>query len=185
MSRHTQDSKAPSGQPEPTQGSVKISSLDGLRVWIASDHAGFILKEKIKALLPQIAWEDAGPSDSSQVDYPDFADRLVQKMISSIPQETLNSLGEARGVLICGSGQGMAIRANRYRAIRAALAWNEDVARLARQHNNANVLCLGARITPPETAKRLVEVFLLTPFEGGRHERRVEKLNQTVERSCK
>jgi len=138
------------------------------RLLIASDHAGFDFKEKIKKAFPQIDWVDVGPHDTARVDYPDYADRVAQKVAAN---------GE-RGVLICGSGQGMAMRANRYSGVRAALAWNEDSIRLAREHNDANILCFGARLVPLEMAKKLVEIFLSTKFEGGRHADRVEKLDK-------
>jgi ribose 5-phosphate isomerase B len=138
------------------------------KLLIASDHAGFDLKEKLVHEMSGVEWVDLGPSDSARVDYPDFADRLCQRVISD----------KTPGVLICGSGQGMAIRANRHSGIRAALAWNEEVAKLSRGHNDANVLCLGARLIEPETAKQVIDAFLSTPFEGGRHADRVAKLER-------
>jgi ribose 5-phosphate isomerase B len=140
------------------------------RLFIASDHAGFELKETLKKNLPQIEWIDLGPMDTSRVDYPDFADRLC-KSILALPKAE-----RGRGVLICGSGQGMAMRANRYSDIRAALVWNEESTMLSREHNDANVLCMGARMIAPALAEKLVGVFLNTSFAGGRHQDRVEKL---------
>lgn len=139
------------------------------RLFIASDHAGFALKERMKRDLPDIEWIDLGPGDTSRVDYPDFADRVAKKVL-----ENLETGG--RGVLICGSGQGMAMRANRYKGIRAALVWNDESTRLAREHNDANVICLGARLLKPELAEELLRLFLATPFEGGRHQGRLDKL---------
>jgi ribose 5-phosphate isomerase B len=143
-------------------------------MFIASDHAGYQLKEYLKANVPNIKWVDCGPFDTARVDYPDYADRLVAKIL----ERDSSSGGKVKGVLICGSGQGMAIRANRFKGIRAGLAWNEESVRLSRQHNDANILCLGARFTQPELAKKLVELFNATEFEGGRHTGRVEKLER-------
>ena len=144
-------------------------------MFIASDHAGYQLKEYLKSHMPDINWVDCGPFDTARVDYPDYADRLVAKILET----NASSLSKrATGVLICGSGQGMAIRANRFKGIRAALAWNEDSVRLAREHNDANILCLGARFTQPELAKMLVKIFNEAKFEGGRHKSRIEKLER-------
>lgn len=136
---------------------------------VGSDHAGFELKEHLKKALPELPWEDLGTfSATTSVDYPDFANEVCQRV----------SDPETIGLLICGSGQGMAIRANRYLNIRAALCWNEEVARLARAHNNANVLCLGARTMDPQVCERTLLTFLDTAFEGGRHANRVDKLSK-------
>lgn len=143
-------------------------------IYLGSDHAGFDLKEKLKIHFPQIHWIDCGPANTDRVDYPDFADRVVKEVLKH----------QGRGVLICGSGQGMAMRANKYSGIRAALVWNEESTRLSRQHNNANVLCLGARLLDHELAFHLFEVFLSTPFEGGRHQGRVEKLGLRADDAC-
>jgi ribose 5-phosphate isomerase B len=136
------------------------------KLYIASDHAGHDLKTQVQEMLPELPWEDLGPFNTTSVDYPDFADELTDK----IQDES------SFGILICGSGQGMVIRANRFPHIRAALCWNEDLTRLSRAHNNANVLCLGARWISKEEAAKLILVFLNTEFEGGRHAGRVEKL---------
>jgi len=138
-------------------------------VAIASDHAGFELKEKLKEEISKLGLkaEDLGTKGSESVDYPDYAEALVKWM-------RLHSGG--RGVLICGSGIGMSIAANRHKGIRAALVHNGIEAELARKHNNANVLCLGARTTNNLSAKEALKTFLNTAFEGGRHEKRVEKL---------
>lgn len=138
-----------------------------MKLLIASDHAGFELKEKLKSLLPNHDWVDLGPANSDRVDYPDFAHKLVEQVLKD----------KLVGVLICGSGQGMAITANRHPGIRAALAWNEDVAKVAREHNDANILCLGARFIDTDLARRLVDTFTQTPFEGGRHANRVRKID--------
>ena len=136
---------------------------------IAADHAGLPLKAALAEMLERRGLRvlDLGTKDEASVDYPDFAESLARRLES----------GEAqRGVLICGSGIGMSIAANRHRAVRAALCRDVESARLARQHNDANVLCLGARLTPVEDAKACLEAFLETPFEGGRHARRVAKM---------
>lgn len=141
-----------------------------LVIAISSDHAGFQLKNQIRILLDELGYRvlDLGPSSEASVDYPDMAPPLAQALL----------LGKAhRGILICGSGIGISIAANRYPFIRAALCHNELTAQLARQHNDANVLALGARIIDLDTAKACVKVFLSTPFEGGRHAGRVEKLS--------
>jgi ribose 5-phosphate isomerase B len=137
---------------------------------IASDHAGFELKEKLKARLASrgVAFEDLGTQSSESVDYPDYA----RKVAGAIAR------GEAeRGVLVCGSGQGMAMTANRFRGVRAALPFDEETARLSREHNDANVLALGGRVLPADTALRILEVWLETPFAGGRHAGRVKKID--------
>lgn len=136
---------------------------------IASDHAGFELKETLKKELTDFGYavEDLGTNGTASVDYPDFADKLAQWM---------KQHSEARGVLICGSGVGMSMAANRHKHIRAALCASGLTAQLARKHNNANVMCLGARIIGQDMAKYCLKEFLATPFEGGRHEVRVKKL---------
>lgn len=141
-------------------------------LYIASDHAGFELKEVLKKRFPKIEWQDLGPTSDGRVDYPDFADALASR-VKQNPEGP-------QGILVCGSGQGMAIRANRYPAIRAALVWDEESTRLARAHNDVNVLCLGGRLIAPDLAEKLIEVFLSTPFEGGRHKDRVDKLNRAL-----
>ena len=149
------------------------------KIYIASDHAGFDLKQKFLQDNPQLPWEDLGTYDTQSVDYPDYAKKLCEKLISitgSLPTTEDAFKAGACGVLICGSGQGMAIRANKFPQIRAALCWNEDVARLSRQHNNANVLCLGARAVTAEAAQKILNTFLESSFEGGRHSQRVAKL---------
>jgi ribose 5-phosphate isomerase B len=144
------------------------------KLLIASDHAGYALKEQLLKRLPQVEWVDLGPTDSSRVDYPDYADRLAQRIASDGGQ----------GVLICGSGQGMAIRANRYRGIRAALVWNDDSVKLSRQHNDANVLCLGSRLLDAALSEHLIELFISTKFEGGRHQGRIDKLSLGPKSEC-
>ncbi len=141
-------------------------------VYIASDHAGVELKKHIQAQFKNYNWVDLGPQTTESVDYPDFADKLCKSVLSK---------KDSLGLLICGTGIGMSIRANRYPLIRAALCTQAEMAQLTRQHNNANVLCLGARITPEADNLQIVETFLLTPFEGGRHERRVSLLENSID----
>jgi ribose 5-phosphate isomerase B len=140
-----------------------------VRIAIGSDHAGYHLKEALKETLKgaDVEVEDVGTEDETPVDYPDYAERVAGRVASGRSD---------RGILICGTGIGMAMAANKVRGIRAASVTDEGGARLARQHNDANVLTLGGRVTPPDTAARLVRIFLDTPFEGGRHQRRVEKV---------
>ena len=141
-----------------------------LPVVIGGDHAGFEYKEEIKKLLEAkgLKVDDKGPYSCDSVDYPDFA-HPVAKDVSD------GSAGF--GILICGSGNGVCITANKHKHIRAALCWNEELAALARQHNNANVICIPARFVTAPEAKAMVEIFMNTSFEGGRHERRVEKIS--------
>ena len=136
---------------------------------IASDHAGFELKETLKGVLSELAFSplDLGTGDSASVDYPDFADRLA----AALAQDKAR-----RGVLVCGTGIGISMAANRYRHIRAAVVHDATSARLTRLHNDANVLCLGARLIGLDVAKDCLRVFLETDFEGGRHQNRVAKL---------
>ena len=142
-----------------------------MKIAIAADHAGFEEKEKIKPLLDEmgIEYEDLGTNSCDSVDYPDYAKKVGEAVASGNADE---------GILVCGSGTGMAISANKIRGIRAAVAWNEDIARLARQHNNANVLSLPARFVPEEEAKNIIKAWFDAKFEGGRHERRVEKISE-------
>ncbi len=134
-------------------------------IFIASDHAGFKLKEYLKKYFDL---SDLGTYDEESCDYPVFAKKLVGQMKEG-----------DKGILICGTGIGMSIVVNRYKNIRAALCFNEEMTVLARQHNNANVLVLGARIISTEIAKTCVEKFLSTDFEGGRHQHRVELIDRT------
>ncbi len=138
---------------------------------IGSDHAGFELKEHLKKALDRrgIAYQDVGTHSAEPVDYPDFAHEVARAVGS----------GEAeRGLLVCGSGQGMAMVANKYEGVRAALPHDEASARLSREHNDANVLALGGRVVSPEAAERILDAWLQTPFAGGRHQRRVDKIDR-------
>ena len=139
------------------------------KVCIASDHAGYKLKEDIKnfLILKNISIIDLGPINDSSVDYPDFAKRVSNRV------KTKKS---DIGILVCGSGTGMAISANKVKKIRAAVCYNLTSTRLSRQHNNANIIALGSRLTKKSTALKLISVFLSTKFEGGRHLKRVKKI---------
>lgn len=141
-----------------------------MKIALASDHAGFAEKERLKPLLNEIGveFEDLGTWGEESVDYPDYA-RMVAEQVAD---------GRvAQGLLVCGSGIGMAISANKVNGVRAALAWSEETARLARRHNDANVLAIGARTTPPDDIPKIVRAWFDTAFEGGRHQMRVEKIN--------
>jgi ribose 5-phosphate isomerase B len=139
------------------------------RIAIGCDHAGFDYKESIKAVLQQNGYtvKDFGTFSLDSVDYPDF----VHPLAISIEKKENDF-----GILICGSANGVAITANKHQQVRAAIAWKNEVAALARQHNNANVLCLPARFISTEEAILFVNAFLNTAFEGGRHEQRVKKI---------
>ena len=140
------------------------------KVSLASDHAGFKLKENIKNFLikkKKIKIVDLGPQNDNSVDYPDFAKKIA-RYVSSKKSNI--------GILVCGSGTGMAMSANKFKRIRAAVCYNKASTSLSRKHNNANILALGSRLTKNSTALTLVNVFLSTKFEGGRHLRRVKKV---------
>ncbi len=139
------------------------------KIAIASDHAGYEYKEKVKIFLHQMGLdaEDFGTYSIVSVDYPDYA-HLVAEMISEGRYK--------RGILICGTGIGMSITANKHKGIRAAVCESVEAAKLARMHNDANILCIGARITPWERIEEIIKIFLNTKFEGGRHKLRIEKI---------
>lgn len=141
----------------------------GKIVPIASDHAGYQLKTKVIEHLKSLGFEvkDYGTSSDESVDYPDYAHPLAS---------AVNKGEFERGVLICGSGNGVQMTANKYPNVRCALCWGEELAALARQHNDANVIALPARFIAEDEAMRCVDTFFSTPFEGGRHQRRVEKI---------
>ena len=143
-----------------------------MNVTIASDHGAIELRQAlidhITTSHSEIRVTDLGTHVSESVDYPNIADQLVDK---------LNKKEADLGVLCCGTGIGMSIRANRYPGIRAALVYDEFTAKMAKAHNNANVLCLGGRTLDIDTAKKLISIWLETPFEGGRHQKRVDKLD--------
>ena len=138
-----------------------------MKIAIGADHAGFYLKEKIKEFLQSKGYEviDMGTHSTESVHYPDFAKKVALAV----------QRGEAdRGILVCGTGIGMSITANKFKGIRAALCTNEYMARMSRRHNDANVLCLGERVLGVELALSIVEAWLEEEFEGGRHEARVK-----------
>lgn len=142
-----------------------------MKIAIASDHAGFEEKERLKPLLTElgIQFEDLGTGSEASVDYPDYARKVGDEVRSGHVDQ---------GLLVCGSGTGMAIAANKVPGVRAAVAWNEETARLAREHNDANVLALGARTTPAGTIPGIVRAWFNAKFDAGRHERRVEKITE-------
>ncbi len=141
---------------------------------IASDHAGFELKEEVKSYLASkgIETKDFGTFSADSVDYPDFAHQVGA---------AVNRGDYGRGIVICGSGNGVQMTVNKYPNVRCALCWNEEIAQLARQHNDANILSMPARFIPADVALKIVDIFLSTPFEGGRHQRRVEKINKLLD----
>ena len=141
--------------------------MQNRKVIIGSDHAGFEMKHSIISNLSDLKFDDIGTDSDESVDYPDYAASLAQVMLQD---------ATARGILICGSGIGISIAANRFSHIRAALVTDVTSARLCRLHNDANVLALGERLTGVATAMECVDTFLSTDFEGGRHQRRVDKL---------
>lgn len=136
---------------------------------IGSDHAGFKLKNELIVYLLEKGYElqDFGPDSADSVDYPDYSHKVADSVATAE-----NDLG----IVICGSGNGVCITANKHKGIRAALAWEEEIAALARQHNNANVLCLPARFISKNKAFKIVDAWLEATFEGGRHENRVNKI---------
>ncbi len=144
-----------------------------MKVYLASDHAGFPLKMGIIDYLKRndIEFVDLGTYSLDSVDYPDYAHKLAT---------ALKNDSSGLGIAICGSGNGICISMNKFPHIRAALCWNEELARLARAHNNANVLCLSGWFVPVYTAHQIVKAFLETEFEGGRHQRRIDKIAQLV-----
>jgi ribose 5-phosphate isomerase B len=136
---------------------------------IGCDHAGFEYKEQLKKILADAGWQlsDKGTYSVDSVDYPDFAHPVADMVEQGLA---------AAGLLICGSGNGVCMTANKHAGIRAALCWTDELASLARQHNNANVLCVPSRFVSFDLAQQMVETFISTAFEGGRHEKRVGKI---------
>ena len=141
------------------------------RIAIGADHAGFEEKEKMKQVLDElgVAYDDMGTHSSDSVDYPDFAVKVA---------EAVGRGKYEQGMLFCGSGTGMAISANKIDGVRAAVAWNPEIARLARQHNNANIIAVPARFITDQEAAEIVKAWFEADFDGGRHERRVEKITE-------
>jgi ribose 5-phosphate isomerase B len=144
--------------------------MAGITVYMGSDHAGFHLKKFLREHLESKGHTvaDLGTDDLQSCDYPVYARKVGEAVVKD---------GEALGILICGSGAGMSMTANRIPGIRAALCTNEYLARMTRLHNNANVLCLGERVTGPGLAASIAEIFLETSFEGGRHQRRIDLMD--------
>ena len=139
------------------------------KICIASDHAGFDLKEKIKDFLinKNVSVIDLGPFTRKSVDYPDYAKKVAKRVLLKKSDA---------GILVCGSGTGMAITANKFKGIRAAQCYNKFVTILSRQHNNANIICLGSRILKSKETFSLINYFLSTKFEAGRHQKRINKI---------
>jgi len=143
--------------------------MDDKTIVMAADHAGYQMKEYIKKQLVQEGYSpvDYGTDSDESVDYPDFAHKVG---------EAIESGTYSRGLVFCGSGNGVNMTVNKHKGVRSALCWNEEIARLARAHNNANVCALPARFIPAQDAWRIVKMFLSSEFEGGRHEKRVDKI---------
>lgn len=148
-----------------------------MKIAIGADHAGFLLKQKLRDELIAKGHEvsDAGTTSTDSVDYPDFAEIVAGQVLSGAAD---------KGILVCSSGVGMSIAANKFNGIRAALGTSEDEVGYVRRHNDANILALGANYTSEDTARKLIGVFLTTEFEGGRHARRIAKI-QAIEDSQK
>jgi ribose 5-phosphate isomerase B len=142
-----------------------------MKIAIGADHAGFALKDQVRDALCQAGHEvvDVGATSAESTDYPDYAGTVAHDVVSGAAD---------RGILVCSTGVGMSIAANKVNGIRAAIAFNPDEVRLTRAHNDANIITLGARYTSSEAANEMVRIFLETPFEGGRHARRVGKIAQ-------
>jgi len=142
-----------------------------MKIVMAADHGGYQLKESIKKNLIQAGRNilDVGCDSNDSVDYPDYAEKAISSMLTGDCQ---------RGILICGTGIGMSIVANRHRSIRAAVCFDIDTAKLSREHNNSNILCLGARVLDMDYAMQMVTIWLETEFSGGRHQKRIEKFSE-------
>ena len=147
-----------------------------MKIAIGADHAGYYAKEEIKTVIKALGHtvEDLGTSSETSVDYPDFAEKVARMVASGVAD---------KGVLICGTGIGMSMAANKVAGIRAALITDEKTAALSRQHNDANVFCAGARTTPVVRIAESLKVWLQTPFEAGRHVNRVSKI-MAIEKKC-
>ena len=139
-----------------------------MKIAIASDHAGYDLKRQLKEFFVKISFIDVGTFSEESVDYPDYAHKAI---------EQYNQGNCEKVILICGSGNGIQMTANKYKNIRCGLCWDPEIAQLARSHNNVNVIAMPARYISFNTAKEIVQTFLETPFEGGRHQKRIDKIN--------
>ena len=143
-----------------------------MKILIGNDHAGYSLKLSIiKNLEDKYEFFDKGSYSDESVDYPDYA--------SIIAKEIQSEKGDL-GILICGTGNGVCMTANKFKRIRAVMCWNEEIAKLAKQHNNANIICIPSRFIKVEEAMKIIESFILEKFEGGRHERRIKKINENL-----
>lgn len=142
-----------------------------MKLGIAADHAGFLLKEEIKKKFSTIEWVDFGTNSEEPVDYPDY----IGKLAKEIHNERLE-----KGIAICGSGIGASIVANRFSKVRAALVYDKHNAEMCRRHNNANILTLGGRVLSFDLAFELIEIFLQTKFESGRHQNRLRKIDEIL-----
>ena len=143
-----------------------------MKILIGNDHAGYSLKLSIiKNLEDKYEFFDKGSYSNESVDYPDYA--------SIIAKEIQSEKGDL-GIIICGTGNGVCMTANKYKGIRAVICWNEEIAKLAKQHNNANIICMPSRFIKVEEAIKIIESFILEKFEGGRHERRIKKINENL-----
>ena len=142
---------------------------DAMKIYFVSDHAGLSLRQSLLMHVQAAGYEtiDLGPPEAASVDYPDFA-KKVGKRVKSKKSDV--------GILVCGSGTGMAMTANKIKGIRAAVCYNNSSTYLCRKHNNANILCLGSRLTKKKDIKKILSIFLSTKFEGGRHNRRIKKI---------
>jgi|TARA_A100001388_G_C28684301_1_gene457956 ribose 5-phosphate isomerase B len=143
-----------------------------MKILIGNDHAGYSLKLSIiKNLEDKYEFFDKGSYSDESVDYPDYA--------SIIAKEIQSEKGDL-GIIICGTGNGVCMTANKFKGIRAVICWNEEIAKLAKQHNNANIICIPSRFIKVEEAMKIIESFILEKFEGGRHERRIKKINENL-----
>ena len=143
-----------------------------MKILIGNDHAGYSLKLSIiKNLEDKYEFFDKGSYSNESVDYPDYA--------SIIAKEIQSEKGDL-GIIICGTGNGVCMTANKFKGIRAVICWNEEIAKLAKQHNNANIICIPSRFIKVEEALKIIESFILEKFEGGRHERRIKKINENL-----
>ena len=143
-----------------------------MKILIGNDHAGYSLKLSIiKNLEDKYEFFDKGSYSNESVDYPDYA--------SIIAKEIQSEKGDL-GIIICGTGNGVCMTANKFKGIRAVICWNEEIAKLAKQHNNANIICIPSRFIKVEEAVKIIESFILEKFEGGRHERRIKKINENL-----
>ena len=143
-----------------------------MKILIGNDHAGYSLKLSIiKNLESKYEFFDKGSNSDESVDYPDYA--------SIIAKEIQSEKGDL-GILICGTGNGVCMTANKFKGIRAVICWNKEIAKLAKKHNNANIICIPSRFIKVEEAIKIIETFILEKFEGGRHERRIKKINENL-----